>query len=71
MPNVLAGREVVPEFIQHKAEPARIAAEVLRLLDEPLRREKMLADFDEVIARLGRGGANEAAARAILHTLKA
>jgi lipid-A-disaccharide synthase len=71
MPNVLAGREVVPEFIQHKAEPARVAAEVLRLLDEPLRREKMLADFDEVIARLGRGGANEAAARAILHTLKA
>jgi lipid-A-disaccharide synthase len=71
MPNVLAGREIVPEFIQHKAEPARIAAEVLRLFDDPVRREKMLADFNEVIARLGRGGANEAAARAILATLLA
>ena len=70
MPNVLAGREVVPEFIQHKAEPARIAQEVLRLLDNRGRRENMLADFDEVIAKLGKGGANEAAARAILATLK-
>ena len=26
----------------------------------------MLADFDEVIAKLGKGGANEVAARAIL-----
>ena len=66
MPNVLADREIVPEFIQGNAQPAAIAAEVLRLLDDRTRREQMIADFDAVIAKLGKGGANETAARAIL-----
>ncbi len=69
MPNVLAGREIVPEFIQERARPSAIAKEVLRLLDEPARREEMIANFDEVIAKLGKGGANEVAARAILATV--
>ena len=70
MPNVLAGREIVPEFIQHKAEPAKIAPEVLRLLEDHGRREEMLGDFAEVIAKLGRGGADETAAWAILDTVR-
>ena len=70
MPNVLAGREIVPEFIQHKAQPAAIAREVLDLLENQSRRAQMQADFDEVIAKLGKGGANEAAARAILATVQ-
>lgn len=65
MPNVLAGREIIPEFIQEKAEPSRIADAVVRLLDEPARRAQMNADFESVMAKLGKGGANEAAARAI------
>ena len=66
MPNILAGCEIVPEFIQGKAQPPAIAREVMQLLDDGGRRELMLADFDEVIAKLGKGGANEVAARAIL-----
>jgi lipid-A-disaccharide synthase len=66
MPNVLAGREIVPEFIQGKAQPAAIAREVIKLLNDPARREQMRADLDAVIASLGKGGANEVAARAIL-----
>src|SRR5262249_25741206 len=69
MPNVLAAREIVPEFIQEKAQPHLIAREVRRLLEDVPRREQMLADFDEVIAKLGQGGASEAAARAILELL--
>ncbi len=69
MPNVLANREIVPEFIQKNARPSAIADEIMRLLEEPARRDQMLADFDEVIAKLGQGGANEVAARAILETL--
>ena len=38
----------------------------MKLLDDRVRREQMLADFDAVIAKLGKGGANEVAARAIL-----
>ncbi len=66
MPNVLADREIVPEFIQGKAEPAAIAAAMLRLIDDRDRREQMIADFDEVIAKLGTGGASRAAAQAVL-----
>ena len=66
MPNVLAEREIVPEFIQQDARPAAIAAEVLRLLADHVRGDRMIADFDAVIAKLGQGGANEVAARAIL-----
>lgn len=66
MPNVLADREIVPEFIQGKAQPAAIVSAMLRLLDERDRRKEMIANFDKVIAELGPGGANQAAARAIL-----
>ncbi|HEX3816717.1 MAG TPA: lipid-A-disaccharide synthase, partial [Chthoniobacterales bacterium] len=66
MPNVLAGREIVPEFIQGMAQPAAIARELLRLLDEPARRAAMIADFDNVIGQLGEGDASESAARALL-----
>jgi len=66
MPNVLADREIVPEFIQQNARPAAIATEVLRLLTDHARRDRMIAEFDAVIAQLGQGGANEVAARAIL-----
>ncbi|MEO6971177.1 MAG: lipid-A-disaccharide synthase [Chthoniobacterales bacterium] len=71
MPNVLADREIVPEFIQGKAQPDAIVAAVLQLLDDQPRREQMTADFDAVIAKLGKGGANEAAARAILEEVSA
>ncbi len=66
MPNVLADREIVPEFIQENAQPDAIATELLRLLDDPARRAQMIADFDTVVAKLGKGGAGETAARAIL-----
>ena len=71
MPNVLADREIVPEFIQGNAQPSAIADEVMKLLNDRARREQMLADFDAVMAKLGKGGASEIAARAILDALNA
>ena len=71
MPNVLAEREIVPEFIQGDANPEAIAAGVMRLLDSPERRKEMVTDFDDVVAKLGQGGANETAASAILQELPA
>jgi lipid-A-disaccharide synthase len=70
MPNVLAGREIVPEFIQHEARPGLIARDVLDLLEDSRRRERMQADFAEVIAKLGKGGASEVAARAIVEAVR-
>ena len=69
MPNVLADREVVPEFLQHEARPKAIADSICQLMNDSTRREKMIADFAAIIASLGETGASEKAARAILSEL--
>lgn len=55
--NIIAGERVVPELIQHEAEPGRIVAEVESMLTDRVRsaqiREKLLA----VRAKLGQPGA--------------
>ena len=69
MPNVLAGREIVPEFLQHEARPKAIAAAVLRLMNDSAARDDMVFEFDAIIVKLGEVGASERAARAILEEL--
>lgn len=68
MPNLLAGREVVREFIQHNARPDLLAEEMLRLLGEK-ERSLFLNDMQEVIASLGEPGAAGHAAEAVLKEL--
>ena len=70
MPNVLANREIVPEFIQHKAQPRAIAAAVARLLADKTERTRMLTDFAGVAQKLGRGEASVKAAEAIVTELR-
>ena len=70
MPNVLANREIVPEFIQHKARPRAIAAAVARLLTDKTERTQMLTDFACVAQKLGRGEASVNAAEAIVTELR-
>ncbi len=69
MPNVLANREVVPEFIQHEAKPKKIAATVQRLIDDQTARREMISSFDAIIDSLGQGGASEKAAAVIMDAL--
>jgi lipid-A-disaccharide synthase len=69
MPNILANREIVREFLQDAAIPANIAAEVSRLLDDPAARTALQADLRAVIAKLGEPGASHRAAEAILAAL--
>ena len=69
MPNVIAGRSVVPEFIQHEAKPAGIAKEVFRLMTDLPARTQMLAGFDEIAGSLGTGGASDRAAAGIMAEL--
>lgn len=70
MPNVLANREIVPEFIQHKAQPCAIAAAVARLLSDEAERNRMLLDFTNVAQKIGRGDASGNAAEAIVTELR-
>lgn len=58
MPNLVAGRAVVPEFVQGEAAPEPLADAVLALVEGP-ERERQLRDLAEVCGRLGPGGAAE------------
>ena len=69
MPNVLAGREIIPEFIQHEARPAAISKAVLELMVDQAARVHMVSEFEAIIAKLGETGASAKAARAILGEL--
>jgi len=69
MPNVLAGREIVPEFIQHRAKPKAIADSVLQLMDDKDARIRLLSEFEAIMSKLGGAGASITAAQAILEEI--
>ena len=71
MPNVLAGRGIVPEFIQHKARPSAIAQALLRLIEDEQARSEMQREFNAVAASLGDVEPSTTAARAILQEIGA
>jgi lipid-A-disaccharide synthase len=71
MPNVLAGRQIVPEFIQDDAQPDLVGEAVLTLLHSEHAREQMVANFGGVIAGLGETGASFKAAEVIVRELEA
>jgi lipid-A-disaccharide synthase len=69
MPNILAGREIIPEFIQHEALPVRIADSVWELYNDPVPRATMVSEMGRVIKLLDGKGASERAAQAVLEEL--
>jgi lipid-A-disaccharide synthase len=66
MPNILAGRALYPELIQHEATARNIADAALELLENAGRRHEIQAGLREVISSLGGPGATARAAEAIL-----
>ncbi len=56
MPNIIAGKEVVPELIDTRATPEAIAGEVLHLLEDAAAREAMRERLAAVRAQLGAPG---------------
>ena len=62
MPNLIAGRGVVPELLQDAVTPDRIVAEVQRFLDDPSLAAATTRALAEVRQALGEGGAAERAA---------
>src|SRR6267154_595648 len=69
MVNLIAGKRAVPELIQNDFTATRVAAEVLRLLNDQSARDALGRDLAEVRQRLGPPGAVERAAEAILKLL--
>jgi lipid-A-disaccharide synthase len=70
MPNLLADKEIVPEFIQQQAKPDAIAKAMGPLVEDVHARERMSSAFDAIIGKLGGTGASERAAQVILEEFK-
>lgn len=69
MPNLIANEAIYPEFVQQMATPENIAAAALELLRDEKRRAAVQGKLAGVIASLGKPGAPERAADAILSLL--
>lgn len=65
LPNLLAGRELVPELLQDECQPDRLAAALEPLLAQGATRERLLATFTELHQQI-RWNADEQAAQAVL-----
>jgi lipid-A-disaccharide synthase len=70
MANLVAGRRVVPELIQHDFTPERVAGEALRILTDSAHRIAVRRDLGEVRARLGAPGASTRAAEVVLEVAR-
>lgn len=66
MVNILAGKHIVPEYIQHEADASKILPEALELMEDSPRREAMIRELRRVRELLGGPGASRRAAGEIL-----
>jgi lipid-A-disaccharide synthase len=68
--NIIAGRPFIPELIQLRATPRRLAQEAGRILGDAQRREAMVKEMARVRACLGAPGASQRAAVVVLKVLR-
>lgn len=61
--NLIADREVIKEFLQHKMTVENVDEELRRLMEEGPYRHQVLRDYEEVYRKLDTGSASENAAR--------
>jgi lipid-A-disaccharide synthase len=70
LPNLLAGREIVTELLQHDCVPDKLAAAVMPLLEESPETDALKQTFLTLHQSI-RCGADEQAAQAVLELAKA
>src|SRR5439155_4860309 len=64
--NLIAGRELLPEYLTSSNDPRRPAADVIRWLNDPAAANALRAELGELFAEVGRPGACERAAKAVV-----
>ncbi|MFZ2168152.1 MAG: lipid-A-disaccharide synthase, partial [Methylococcaceae bacterium] len=70
LPNIVLGKGIVKELIQHEASAGSLAAEVMRILTNKAYAEEMRANLSQVKKQLGQGGGSKNMAQLALEMLK-
>ena len=70
--NIAAGREIAREFLQDDCTPEALATELAALLDDPARRARQIAEQNDALLLMGKGGPDpaDAAADVILNLVR-
>jgi lipid-A-disaccharide synthase len=70
MPNIIVGREVIPELVQKDATPENLADAAYRLVADEQARAEVLAVYEKVRQELGPPGAARRAAEMVVDALE-
>ena len=70
LPNIVLGKGIVKELIQHEATADNLAAEVKRILTDKAYADEMRANLIQVKQQLGQGGGSKNMAELALEMLK-
>lgn len=65
LPNLILGREVVPELFQERSEPDRVFAEMSKYLDDPAYAQATRDELGKLVHELGDRGATKRVAAAL------
>ncbi len=69
LPNLIAGRLIVPEYLQEEARPEVIAEKAIHLLTHSMDLEKQRSELEAIRSELGRPGAADRVARMVLEQM--
>jgi lipid-A-disaccharide synthase len=69
LPNIVLGKGIVKELIQHEASADNLAAEVKRILTDKTYADEMRANLIKVKEQLGQGGGSKNMAQLALEML--
>jgi len=70
MVNIVAGRRIIPEFVQFRARAKKIAPEVLRILGDQKELQEITSNLSLVRSSLGEPGAASRSAQIIINFLR-
>jgi lipid-A-disaccharide synthase len=69
MPNLIAGRQIVPELLQDALNPERLEGEIIRLIDNSASLETQREELRKIRETLGESDASTRAAESVLKAL--
>lgn len=70
LPNIIAGKAVVKEFIQHEATAQNLAEEILHILQDKQYAQLMHKDLQSVKTKVGEGGGSKNMAELVMEMLQ-